>query len=637
MSGLGVYGVYRGAETLACDDATTEGTVESCGKRYWNLALSLEDLPSPGPCTLSLTATATDNNRGFDEGLPVGAGVSYPYVDVSVVLGQTCVRAPLGAGLGVETVYRGNLAGQAPPVAVCDQYDGTTVTNACPEPVAGSCPCWSLETEQARVAATLTAMPDLQVMSFLDFQDDGVGQGSVFDVLALSGDGALIYFAGNATAPITESGESGFFCQKIDDRISQEGFERVAFQPLTQAELDTCRADVAALAQNPCVVANGGCTDNTPICQYMAPATSVCLTCRDSADCVGNTAGSYCDFDRQQCVPNSSGRWRHTATSLADGRVLVLGDAAPYNPTVEIFAADGLTWSVADPIPEGRYMHTATLLDDGRVFVAGGYQDVGLETTYFFDPSAQAGFQWSLGPELPDGIRYGHTATLLADGKVLIAGGWQTVTTTATAWVFDPVALSFAAADMNGAHAHHTATRLADGSVVVIGRVPFMPSTTFAERFDPTTGDWTGYSVPAPFDQHLELHTANLLPNGDIFVVGYGLSFVFSPGGSGGWTAVSMIGNSREHHRAVTVGNRVVVFGGYDRLELGDLVSVERVDPAQNSALSLDPFFQSRSGFTATPLPNGKVLVVGGLVNGQAQGLPMLFDPTAANGNQWWP
>jgi hypothetical protein len=121
------------------------------------------------------------------------------------------------------------------------------------------------------------------------------------------------------------------------------------------------------------------------------------------------------------------GRWLHAATLLRDGRVLITGGRAPDDTTAataEMFDPGSGRFSSAGSMDASRQQHTATLLRDGRVLIAGGYQQDGttwevLSSTELFDPGT--------GTFTPIGSmgdrRDGHTATLLDDGRVLIAGG----------------------------------------------------------------------------------------------------------------------------------------------------------------------------------------------------------------------
>src|SRR5205807_4207479 len=81
------------------------------------------------------------------------------------------------------------------------------------------------------------------------------------------------------------------------------------------------------------------------------------------------------------------------------------------------------TWTVTSPMTIARKDHTATLLPNGKVLVVGGQPDSGnsifLRTAELYDPATET---WTSTGSLAVG-RAEHTATLLADGKVLVAGG----------------------------------------------------------------------------------------------------------------------------------------------------------------------------------------------------------------------
>jgi hypothetical protein len=131
----------------------------------------------------------------------------------------------------------------------------------------------------------------------------------------------------------------------------------------------------------------------------------------------------------------------HTATLLADGRVLIAGGTANdagvlasaevYDPKAGKFTATG-------SMATARYSHTATLLSDGRVLILGGFGATSVPSsgcclgTTLPTPLASAElYDPATGRFSPAGsmttAREGHTATLLADGRVLIAGGWDGV------------------------------------------------------------------------------------------------------------------------------------------------------------------------------------------------------------------
>ena len=195
----------------------------------------------------------------------------------------------------------------------------------------------------------------------------------------------------------------------------------------------------------------------------------------------------------------------HTAVALRDGRVLVIGgqgDDRPYLATAELWDPSSDTFGPAGALPEARFDYTVTVLTDGRVLVVGGHDpdaeppgdDVGyvpLATAQIWDP-ATASFDWA--GTLAE-ARLAHTATLLADGRVLVVGGgdgvWDPI---ASAEVWVPRTGSFEpAGTLAEARLAHTATLLPDGLVLVAGGNETDPETV--ELWDPATRSFA--EVPA--------------------------------------------------------------------------------------------------------------------------------------------
>lgn len=181
--------------------------------------------------------------------------------------------------------------------------------------------------------------------------------------------------------------------------------------------------------------------------------------------------------------------------------------------------------SPAGALATPRTQHTATLLLDGRVLVAGGRSQTATETlssTELFDPAKNS---WRPGPPM-NVARAGHTATPLLDGRVLVVGGTAPAAdgssrfeSLASAEVFDPKKNEWVTVGpLTDARNGHTATRLQDGSVLVIGGArPVHQHLATVERFDPQTNT---FSSRRPLSRARWLHDAVLLKDGSVVVLG---------------------------------------------------------------------------------------------------------------------
>jgi len=141
------------------------------------------------------------------------------------------------------------------------------------------------------------------------------------------------------------------------------------------------------------------------------------------------------------------------------------------------------SWTATRSMIEARAEHTATLLRDGRVLMAGGY----LASAELYDPTSGT---WTATGGMING-RSAHTATLLRDGRVLVAGGYSDVGggRLASAELYDPTSGSWTTTgSMGDGRAVHTATLLRDGRVLVAGGCCPLAS---AELYDPGSGSWT--------------------------------------------------------------------------------------------------------------------------------------------------
>jgi hypothetical protein len=198
-----------------------------------------------------------------------------------------------------------------------------------------------------------------------------------------------------------------------------------------------------------------------------------------------------------------------------------------------------------------RSGHTATLLPDGKVLVAGGNISV-QSSAELYDPSTGT---WNATGNMVV-ARSMHTATLLPDGSVLVAGGFDVTQPpgiggspeiVATAELYDPSTGTWSATgSMSTPRQDHTATRLTNGKVLVVGgyrnAIPGYESRpaglNTAELFDSATGTW---SATGSMDIVRANHGTTLLPDGKVLVE-YGDFFSGSADlydpSAGTWTAI---------------------------------------------------------------------------------------------------
>jgi len=180
-----------------------------------------------------------------------------------------------------------------------------------------------------------------------------------------------------------------------------------------------------------------------------------------------------------------------TANLLPDGRVLIVGENPPelYDPVTGTFSLTGRM--VGSVYAYGMDWHTATSLRDGTVLVTGGSDDFscggGFSNAEIYNPSSGT---FSTAGNMMTG-RDIHTATLLNDGTVFLAGGgdgWCFTPTRESAELYDPSTRSFVAVGkMSQSRSAHTATLLNDGTVLLAGGMSYWPfrTTASAELYRP--------------------------------------------------------------------------------------------------------------------------------------------------------
>ncbi len=299
-----------------------------------------------------------------------------------------------------------------------------------------------------------------------------------------------------------------------------------------------------------------------------------------------------------------------TQTLLPNGKVLIAGGIENFGfretlRSAELYDPASGTFTRTSDMKHEREGHAATLLRNGNVLLTGGRDNsqLSLNSAELYDPAS--------GTFRPTGhlkyAREAHTATLLDSGKVLVAGGGYSnipggYVALYNCELYDPAAGAFS---VTGRLAHerfgHTATLLRNGQVLIAGghsgqitglgpSVPsvFFTGMTSAELYDPEAGGFqkTGSLLTAHY-----LHTATMLTNGRVLI-------------AGGWNSVG----------PAPVGIR----------------DAEIYDPVARQFVAVAPLLLPRLDQTATLLPNGWVLIAGGIDgNANVTASCEFYDPAA--------
>lgn len=300
--------------------------------------------------------------------------------------------------------------------------------------------------------------------------------------------------------------------------------------------------------------------------------------------------------------------------------------------SVYSFAQDG-AFTPTGPMGTSRWLHTATLLQNGKVLITGGTtlrpdgSSDELSSAELYDPAT--------GAFSPTGSmttkRGGHTATLLSDGKVLIAGGNFRGVSLASAELYDPLTETFSpTGSMTTPREVFTTALSPGGNILVLGGL-YLPAATTAEVYDPASGTFSSTSNN-PGGTCIEC-TATLLTNGKVLIAGGSNlptgnaaalydpnKMTFSPTGS--------MAAARILHTATRISNgEVVVAGGFNALS-GYLSGAELYDPAMGNFRPTGPLRTGRAYQTATLLPDGQVLIAGGFDQFQYLSSAELYNPT---------
>ncbi len=285
------------------------------------------------------------------------------------------------------------------------------------------------------------------------------------------------------------------------------------------------------------------------------------------------------------------------------GMVVIVGCGGGGSDTVEALG-----------ISQGRWGHSATLLEDGRVLVVGGQKSPSgkLDTAEIYNPVTET---WVSAGSMAEKRGAGHRSTLLADGRVLVTGDNDE----ALAEVYDASTGEWSVAGvMVEARKWATATLLEDDRVLVAGGLDAtkagVEELETAEIYDPSTGEW---SPTGSMENVNSSHSAALMGDGRVLVVGQLLTEIFDPS-TGTWSSGGAPDRERSAGTTATAlqgGNILVTGGEFQRggwtgVTTAPLRSVELYDVTTGAWTAASPMNEPRLHHSAVQLQDGKVLVV---------------------------
>ena len=324
-----------------------------------------------------------------------------------------------------------------------------------------------------------------------------------------------------------------------------------------------------------------------------------------------------------------SARDGHTATILANGKILAAGgtnngvalaSAELYNPTAG-------TWASTGSMNVARTLARAVLLSNGSVLVIGGCVNDCLSATTssaeLYNPIA--GTFTATGSMVQARAEFG--VTLLANGQVLVAGGCTAydangcLAVTNKAEIYNPATGTWKATGaLRGARHAMTATLLASGKVLVAGgATAAMDAINSSEIYDPTAKTWTlGLKMVTARSDYasIMLATGKVLFTGGENINGVSIknAELYNPS-TGTFTATGNMTATREEHTAVLLANGNVLVSGGNKKTLTTqtpLASAELYNPANGTWTATGSMSNARSGHTSTVLHNGNVVNAGG-------------------------
>lgn len=364
-----------------------------------------------------------------------------------------------------------------------------------------------------------------------------------------------------------------------------------------------------------------------PTCAAVGAPPSITATVTNTRGFSASHTFNVSVINGTDCGSGAAARWndtgsmlttrgRYAALLLPSGKVLVAGGAnASMLASAEIYSPDTGTWSPAGSMSTVRRSHTMTLLLSGKVLVTGGATSTlatptDTRSADIYDPETNT---WTAATPMAF-ERYGHTATLLPSGKVLVIGGTSSGTMSRIPELYDPETDTWVAvASMNATNRrNHAALLLPSGRVLVVG------GAAASELYDPETDTWalaTGVSGTSWTD-------AFLLQSGRVLLTA-GRSLAFYDPHLNIQTNAGTFIHERDNQVQVRLasGNLLVTGGSYSHSAISELF-----DPITGRTAFTTNMPAMRYYAKGVLLASGKVLVAGG-ISGTYTNTAVLYTP----------
>jgi len=286
----------------------------------------------------------------------------------------------------------------------------------------------------------------------------------------------------------------------------------------------------------------------------------------------------------------------HAMVELPNDNVLVSGNAVDsIQSSCEIYEMSTGEWRNTTPMNIPRAHHNLVLLNSGKVLAIGGWREQSCE---LYDPVTET---WTMTDSIPAFRSFGQSITTLKDGKILVTGGdyidtvlWDVVYLD-NLDIYDPNTDKWSiGAPMKISRSWHTATLLNDGRMLVAGGYNDSLEINECEIYDPQNNTWVTVS-PMMVKRHT--HAAILLNNGNVFVSGRSSLAPWSKScevynvDENQWSSVADMWEYRSRHSIyyLTGINKLLILGG-DNLPPTDADTWEIYDPDKLLPVYMESF-----------------------------------------------